>query len=231
MRIFTIVLSSILGGTLQAQAQNGNFSRITVRDSIWLNGKWIRAIAGNVTPADPATNVIPSQQATKIYIDSRTPLIIDSVLTARKGKPSGIAPLDITEKIPREFLPEELDPIFAGSIAATISGADTTRWNHRTEYTVKDTAVVQIPPKHVNISTTISAQEVVIIFDVGNIHASLPDPATCNGHIFLLKNMSPADPVTFNYPIKIFAADTVSSMAGGNRMCIVSDGINWYSIL
>lgn len=232
MRIHIFILCSVLVGTLQTRAQDGNFSRITVRDSIWLNGKWIKGIADDASFNNPATNMIPSQRATKTYINTRAVFTADSALSAQKGKAAGIASLDVNGRLPQSSLPGELDPVFTRSVAAAISLADIQRWSVPVDNPGGEIIRSTLPVRQVSANAVIRKNGGAIIFNTGNIQATLPDPAVCSQCIYVLRNMSRNGAVTFNYAIKTFpGGGTTTSLFSGASLWIISDGVDWYSIL
>lgn len=233
MRVYILLLCSIISGSLEANAQNGNFSRITVRDSIWLNGKWIKAVSDNAAFTNPAANVIPSQLAIQEHNNTHSAFVTDSILALQKGTSSGVVPLDHTNKVPNGMLPQELDGVFSTSASAGISAANIAYWNTPpVEQISMELLLGTSLVRHANTNTTIlKSWGLVHIFDVGNIQANLPDPVTCKGRVFIFKNMSAGDPVTFNYPIKSYPGVTTKSLSGGSRLWIISDGADWQVIL
>jgi hypothetical protein len=67
-RILLIALSALFITTIQAQKTNVNASRVTVSDSIWINGKWIKGINTSPSLTGAADNEVPSTKAVKDYV-------------------------------------------------------------------------------------------------------------------------------------------------------------------
>ncbi|MVT09869.1 hypothetical protein [Chitinophaga tropicalis] len=60
-----ILLLLLVLATGASYAQDGNFRRATVRDSIWLSGKWFKEISDDSTLGTGASNILPTQKALK----------------------------------------------------------------------------------------------------------------------------------------------------------------------
>lgn len=67
-----LLILIIAAMAVQVQAQNINAKRITVADSIWLNGKWVKGVSDDSTMGVGADNVIPTQGAVKSALNNLT---------------------------------------------------------------------------------------------------------------------------------------------------------------
>jgi hypothetical protein len=62
--VVTVALSTL------CFAQNYNAAKVTVRDSIWLNGKWVKKVNTDASLSGAGDNEIPSTKAVKAYVDN-----------------------------------------------------------------------------------------------------------------------------------------------------------------
>ncbi len=53
-----------------AQVQNGNFYRVSAKDSIWLAGRWVKQFSGDTALTEKADNVVPTQAAVRKFVDA-----------------------------------------------------------------------------------------------------------------------------------------------------------------
>ncbi len=70
-----IFLLAMLASSLLCDAQNINAKRVTISDSVWLNGRWVNSFSADSTLGSGADNIVPTQGAVKKAISHNTSLI------------------------------------------------------------------------------------------------------------------------------------------------------------